>query len=95
LITDWFFGIDSKAEKQLLKRILKETNPQFLGWAINEIANWENEFQPHNCIHIHGNKDRIIPIQNVQADFVIQNGGHFMNVNKSKEIERIIKQICK
>ena len=94
-ITNWFFGLETKAEKQLLKRILKDTNPNFLSWAINEILNWKNEVSSKNSVHIHGNKDRIIPIQNLKADFIIENGGHFMTVNKAQEIERIIKQICK
>jgi len=89
-ITNWLFGIESSEEKKLLKNILKDTNSKFLKWAINEIVNWENEISPENCIHIHGNKDRIIPIKNVKADFVIENGGHFMTVNKAKKIEKII-----
>lgn len=93
-ITNWFFGLEIKSEKQLLKRILKDTNPNFLSWAINEILNWKNEVQLNNCLHIHGNKDRIITVKNIKADFVIENGGHFMTVNKAEEIERIIKQIC-
>ncbi len=93
-ITNWFFGLETKSDKQLLKRILKDTNPNFLSWAINEILNWKNEEEPSHCFHIHGNKDRIIPIHNIKADFVIENGGHFMTVNKAEEIERIIKQIC-
>ena len=93
-ITNWFFGLETKAEKQLLKRILKDTNPNFLSWAINEILNWKNEVKPKNSVQIHGNKDRIIPIQNLKADFIIENGGHFMTVNKAEEIERVIKQIC-
>lgn len=93
-ITNWFFGLETKAEKKLLKRILNDTNPNFLSWAINEILNWKNEVKPKNSVHIHGNKDRIIPIQNVKVDFIIENGGHFMTVNKAEEIERLIKQIC-
>ena len=94
-ITNWFFGLETTAEKQLLKTILKDTNPNFLSWAINEILNWKNEVHRNNCFHIHGHKDRIIPIQNLKANFIIENGGHFMTVNKAEEIERLIKQICK
>lgn len=93
-ITNWMFGINTNAEKQLLKTILKETNPNFMRWAISEILNWKNELTPQNLIHIHGNKDRIIPIKNVKTDYIICNGGHFMTVNKAKEIEKIIKSIC-
>lgn len=89
-ITNWLFGIESSEEKQLLKSILQDTDSKFLNWAINEIVNWKSEIYPENCFHIHGNKDRIIPIKNVKADFVIENGGHFMTVSKAKEIQEII-----
>jgi len=89
-ITNWIFGLESESDKKLLKAILKDTDPVFLSWAINEIVNWKNTEYPKNYIHIHGDKDRIIPIRNVKKDYVIPNGGHFMTVNKAKEIEKII-----
>ena len=90
-LTNWFFGVKSDEDKKLLGKILEDTNLNFLKWAINEIANWKNEQKALNCIHIHGNKDKIIPIKNVEVDFVIKNGGHFMTVNKPKELEKILK----
>jgi len=90
LITNWFFGIQTNEEKRLLKDIFQDTDPQFLKWAMNEILNWNNESTPEKCFHIHGNKDRIIPGRNVKIDFVVEGGGHFMTVNKSKEIESIL-----
>ncbi|MCD9855953.1 alpha/beta hydrolase [Epilithonimonas sp. JDS] len=89
-ITNWLFGIKTDSEKQLLKSILKDTDPNFFSWAINEIVNWKNEISPENIIHIHGNKDLIIPFKNVKADFVVEGGGHFMTVNKPEEIREII-----
>lgn len=89
-ITNWLFGIETDSEKLLLKNILKDTDPDFFSWAINEIVNWKNEISPENVIHIHGNKDRIIPFKNVKADFVVEGGGHFMTVNKPEEIREII-----
>lgn len=90
LITNWFFGVKSTEHKTLLGQILKDTDPTFLKWAINEIANWKNVKKPNNYIHIHGNQDRIIPIKNVECNFLIKGGGHFMTVNKSEEIKEII-----
>ncbi|HTO15946.1 MAG TPA: alpha/beta hydrolase [Edaphocola sp.] len=94
-ITNWLFGIESESERKLLKTIMKETDNQFLTWAINEILNWKNEENPENVIHIHGSKDRLIPIKNVKATFIIENTGHFMTINRAKEIETIIKNACK
>jgi esterase/lipase len=91
-ITDWMFGIENAAERQLLKNILHDTDEEFLSWAINETANWKNDTIPANCIHIHGDRDKIIPIKNVSADCVIKNGGHFMTLNKAAEISRIIQR---
>jgi pimeloyl-ACP methyl ester carboxylesterase len=89
-ITNWIFGIESKEEKHLLKNILQDTDSKFLKWAIKEIVNWKNESISENCFHIHGDNDRIIPIKNVKTDFVIKKGGHFMTINKAKEIQDII-----
>lgn len=93
-ITNWLFGAVTPAEKHLLKNIIKDTDPKFLKWAINQIVNWKNTDVPQNCIHIHGSNDRILSVKNVKADYMIENGGHFMTVNKAKEIEVIIKKLC-
>jgi len=77
-----------------LKNIIKDTNPTFLKWAINQIVNWKNLSVPQNCIHIHGTNDRILPSKHLKVDYTIKNGGHFMTVNKAKEIEVIIKKLC-
>lgn len=93
-IINWLFGIHSKSEKLLLRNIIKDTDLDFLTWAVNEIVNWKNVKAPGNYIHIHGNKDYVLPITNQKVDYIIENGGHFMTVNKAKEIEVIIKKLC-
>ena len=93
-VTNWLFGVNTPAEKLLLKNIIKDTNPTFLKWAINQIVNWKNLTVPQNCIHIHGINDRILPSKHLKVDYTIKNGGHFMTVNKAKEIEIIIKKLC-
>ena len=92
-ITNWLFGIETESEKQLLKNILHDTDPNFFSWAIHEIVNWKNEVSPTHSIHIHGNKDRIIPINNIKPDYVIAGGGHFMTVNQPAEIGTIIQNL--
>ncbi len=91
-LTNWFFGIHSFEHRLLMKNILKDTDSCFLRWAINEIVNWQNVSYPENCIHIHGSKDRIIPIKNCKVDYIINDGGHFMTVNKPREIEVILEK---
>lgn len=38
---------------------------------------------------------KIISIKNVETDFIINNGGHFMTITKSAEIEKIIKIVIR
>jgi len=94
-ITNWLFGATTSSEKLLLKNIIKDTDSNFLKWAINQIVNWKNLSVPQNCIHIHGTNDRILPAKYLKVDYHIKNGGHFMTVNKAKEIEKIIYKTIK
>jgi len=92
-LAQWFFGTKLKKEDgKMLKRIMDETDPHFIAWALNQIGNWKgNKTIP--SISIHGNHDRLIPIQYVQTDYIIQAGGHFMVWNQAEEISRLIKKI--
>jgi hypothetical protein len=76
-----------------LKQIISDTDPEFLKWAINEIIKWKNNSYPSNLFHIHGNRDKIFPIRYVNNAIEIQNGGHFMIVNKADEISATIADI--
>jgi hypothetical protein len=40
--------------------------------------------------HIHGNKDRILPVRIIEADAIIKGGTHKMAINYSEEITRLI-----
>jgi pimeloyl-ACP methyl ester carboxylesterase len=91
-LTNWFFGTRSKYEKQLLKQILIDTNPVFLKWALDKTSRWNNCTMIKNVFHIHGTKDRILPFRFVECDLSIKNGGHFMTLNKSEELTKIIRQ---
>ncbi|MCC6701370.1 MAG: alpha/beta hydrolase [Fluviicola sp.] len=88
--TRYLFGVKLPADKLLLKTVLKETNPSFLKWALNAIANWEN-ITPIEGITIHGSKDKVFPLPE-NTNYVIENGGHFMVVTQGKEISAILEK---
>lgn len=91
-VTNWFFGTTSAHEKELLKQVLIDTDPRFLKWAIDKIVRWANRVRPDKLIHIHGTKDRILPLRFVTCDLKIEHGGHLMTLNKADELTEIIKQ---
>jgi pimeloyl-ACP methyl ester carboxylesterase len=90
-ITNWFFGAFSTFDKQVLKQVLKNTDSVYLKWAIEKIVSWTNQRKLDNVLHIHGDKDKILPINSVKCDFVIKDGGHLMTLNKAEELSKIIR----
>jgi pimeloyl-ACP methyl ester carboxylesterase len=92
-ITTWFFGTQSKAESKLLHQITKDTDPNYVKWAVDKIVKWRNKQIPANIYHIHGTKDRILPLSKSQYDKQIEGGGHLMIMNKSTQITEILKQL--
>lgn len=91
-ITNWFFGTSSTFDKQFLKQILIDTDPAFLKWAVDKVARWTNQTQTENLFHIHGTSDKILPLIFVNCNLTVKNGGHLMTLNKSIELNNIIRQ---
>ena len=91
-IANWFFGTSSTFDKQLLKQILIDTDQTFLKWAIDKVVSWTSQTLTKNIFHIHGTRDRILPLRFVNCDSTIKNGGHLMTLNKSEELNNILKQ---
>ena len=90
--TYWLFGATSAHEKALLKEIFRKTPTTFLKWAINAILTWKNTEIYTHILHIHGDKDRILPYKNVKDTLCITGGGHSMIVNKAHEITPLINK---
>jgi pimeloyl-ACP methyl ester carboxylesterase len=89
----WMFGVENENDKKLLNDIIQDTNPEFLNWATDKIINWKNQLDHGNLKHIHGTSDKILPIRFVRCDVKVNDGGHFMIVNKADELSTIIKQL--
>jgi pimeloyl-ACP methyl ester carboxylesterase len=92
LTGDYYFCTKTKAESDLLRAIIKDTDMVFMKWAIDEIMRWDNKSTDHNLTHIHGDNDRIFPIKKIKNAIRINDGGHFMIVNRTKELAEIIEK---
>jgi pimeloyl-ACP methyl ester carboxylesterase len=87
----WLFGTETDEEKSLLREIIKDTDANFLKWGMNKVGTWKNTRQFENVIQIHGTSDRIFPHQ--ESDYKIENGGHFMIVNRAGQISQVINNL--
>jgi len=89
-IFNFLFGAKNK---ELLKEIIRDTNPQFIRWALNTIISWSNDKKANEVIRIHGTKDNLIPLKGRAIE--VKDGGHFMIVDKAKEISNLINEQMK
>lgn len=80
-ITSFLFGTK---HKKLLNDILEDANLTFTKWALNELMNWNNQIEIRNLIRIHGTKDKLIPWNGSVDAHLIEDGEHFMIVDKAE-----------
>lgn len=93
-IENYNLGVETEAEKQLLREYRKNIRQDYTDFAIHEIVNWKNEYSPENLIHIHGDKDHIFPIKYIKRPtHVIRGGGHLLPMNNANEVNKILKKI--
>lgn len=91
-IQNHFLGIRTAEEKALVAQSRRKANTQYIQWSVDKIVNWKNEWLPPVIIHIHGDHDKMFPIKNIHANYVVRHGGHFMIMNKAREVSALIQK---
>ena len=90
LIARWF-GAKTPAHTRLFADMLAATPPSFVRWAADAVFSWEGvDDLPMRVHHIHGDRDRVIPVSLVRADHVISGAGHLLNVTHGAEVNDFI-----
>ena len=73
------FGPSIKARVDTYKKYLSERDPDYLKWSINQIVNWKQIKYDKNSFHIHGEKDKVFPLNYLERNknfITIKNGTH-------------------
>lgn len=86
-------GLQSAEEIAMVKKYREETSLTYLGWAVNQILNWDNTWLPSKIYHIHGDKDQIFPINKIRPTHVVNGGSHFMIVNRAADVSKLLCEI--
>lgn len=84
---------DRNNEKKTFKAMLNSKDPRFLSRTVRMIIQWNREGVDQKIIHIHGNKDKTLPLKLVKADYVIENGSHMMTLTRGKALSALIEKI--
>jgi pimeloyl-ACP methyl ester carboxylesterase len=79
--------------KQLAIRMFKDADSSFLHHALQAILTWTPSPPPESpVVHIHGDRDRLIPSHRVEADRIIPDGGHLINMTHAEEVNAFISE---
>jgi pimeloyl-ACP methyl ester carboxylesterase len=90
LTANYYFGVKTKEEALLLRKIIEDTDFEFCKWAIDAIMTWDMLTSVPNLYHIHGTDDQIFPAKFISNAIFLNGGTHFMIVNRAKEISELI-----
>ncbi|MDC0177204.1 alpha/beta hydrolase [Polaribacter sp.] len=89
----YFFGKSLKKRVHVYKKYLSVRNPLYLNWSINAMVQWEQKENNKNRVHIHGTKDQVFPIKNIENCIKVLGGSHVMIITKAKKLSKIIEGI--
>lgn len=90
-LTQWFFGVKRKDDREILNQVFANSEKDFLYWALNAVVTWTNTKGLQNLHRIHGSSDLILPKRKkVNYNRIIENGSHLMLLNKHEEVSHAI-----
>ena len=89
------FGVTTKDQAKKFKEMLDASPKNYFKGAVHCILSWKNNTIPASVIHIHGNADKVLSIDKVKPNYIIESGSHFMIINKAREINEIINMELK
>lgn len=87
----WIFGAKTTVEKKLLHEIIRDTDVSFVKWAFTAIVNWQNTSVIPNLVHLHGNQDKIFPLNKIKQP-IIYEGGHLIIFSSAAKISQYIEE---
>lgn len=75
---------------------LASTSGAWHRWATAAVLSWRqcSEDNPIPVFQIHGDRDRTFPIRYIDADYVVQGGGHILPFTHGKEVAEKLRQIA-
>jgi len=68
----------------LAERYLTERDERYLEWAVWSLLNWKQSEVREDIKHIHGDKDKVFPINNISNCIKIKGGKHEMIILRAK-----------
>ena len=92
-LAPWFFGANTRPNKELLKEVILDIDELFLRWSLGQLLDWQQEEVLPGLVHIHGTADRVLPLYDRPGLIKVPGGEHLMVMHQPGEISAILKKI--
>lgn len=90
------FGPTIRPKVEAYQKYLSERDPAYLDWSIDTIVHWEQtQFDP-KIIHIHGDKDTVFPIENLDTSqhfYRLKGASHAMILTHHKWFNKELPEL--
>jgi pimeloyl-ACP methyl ester carboxylesterase len=85
----------SEANTKILVSMARNCDAKFLRWASQAAANWfaALDLAGVRIVHIHGERDRVIPDVRHQATHTIAGAGHLITMTHPNEVNAILRTL--
>ena len=71
----------------------RNADRELLRWSFRKILGWQNEPRVDCPVYrVHGDRDRVIPIEGVDADEVVEGGGHVITLSHPAQVNAFIQR---
>ncbi len=86
---------DRNQAKDTFKSMLADKDPIYLKRTIAMIINWDLTTINESIVHIHGDNDHTLPLKNINADIIVEDGSHMMTLTRANEMSAILVDVLK
>ena len=86
-------GFCSTPTTRKLLRQLSAADAAFLRWATRAVLTWRPDPAPLACpvYHIHGDRDRVLPVACARPDRVVAGAGHVLSMTHAAEVNNFLR----
>ncbi len=92
-LTKFAIGPRTRKRLGLYQEYLSVRSKVYLDWAIRNMVCWDREEVDEKVVHIHGDKDPIFPVKNIDDYLPVEGGTHVMIINKGKRISQMLLEV--
>lgn len=90
--TKRFMTSEKSDDKKLLWKIIDDSDPVFIRWAMDAILKWKNTSIPSPLWHIHGTRDEVLPARFTKPTHIIAKAGHLLVLTKPAEVNQLLSE---